>query len=169
MRSWTTGANGTPVHCHDAQGHWAPRALCTRPCWKLFERAVLSESATEKAPEGDLFNVAWLNNKLQHFAELRPADINATLTELTAQACANTVKQYGGGATLMAVCGGGALNNHLMHRLKDFRPLPRGANGCAGLPVMQVEACAFLLGWPVKPSWAKGNLPNVTGALAPVF
>ena len=65
----------------------------------------------------------------------------------------------------MAVCGGGALNNHLMHRLKDLlAPLPVEPTDVLGLPVMQVEACAFA--WLARQTvlgqaW---NLPNVTGA-----
>jgi hypothetical protein len=53
----------------------------------------------------------------------------------------------------MAVCGGGALNNHLMHRLNAGH-FTRGANGCAGPACDAVEACAFA--WlAVKPSWGK--------------
>ena len=65
----------------------------------------------------------------------------------------------------MAVCGGGALNNHLMHRLKDLlAPLPVEPTDVLGLPVMQVEACALRGYWPVKPSWGKQGTSNVTGA-----
>lgn len=57
------------------------------------------ESATEKALEGTCPRGAAQQQAAALSAELRPADIISYLTEPTAQACANTVKQYGGGAT----------------------------------------------------------------------
>ena len=162
MDYWCQRHTGAP---YDAQGHWAAQGTVHPALLETFLKEPFFQKAPPKSTGRDLFNVAWLNSKLQHFADLRPADVQATLTELTAQACANTFKQYGGGATLMAVCGGGALNNHLMHRLKDLlAPLPVEPTDVLGLPVMQVEACAFA--WLARQTilGQAGNLPNVTGA-----
>ena len=161
-RDVAAGGQGAP---YDAQGRWAAQGTVHPALLEIFLKEPFLQKAPPKSTGRDLFNVAWLNSKLQHFAELRPADVQATLTELTAQACANTVKQYGGGATLMAVCGGGALNKHLMHRLKDLlAPLPVEPTDVLDLPVMQVEACAFA--WLARQTilGQAGNLPNVTGA-----
>ena len=162
MDYWCQRHTGAP---YDAQGRWAAQGTVHPALLETFLKEPFFQKAPPKSTGRDLFNVAWLNSKLQHFADLRPADVQATLTELTAQACANTVKQYGGGASLMAVCGGGALNNHLMHRLKDLlAPLPVEPTDVLGLPVMQVEACAFA--WLARQTilGQAGNLPNVTGA-----
>jgi anhydro-N-acetylmuramic acid kinase len=66
---------------------------------------------------------------------------------------------------MLAVCGGGAFNGHLMARLQARLPgLRVDTTKAHGLPPLQVEAAAFawlarqaLLGLP-------GNLPNATGA-----
>lgn len=124
-----------------------------------------------KSTGRDLFHAHWLQ---QHLARCPAAgrapaaDIQATLTEFTAASCADAVRRFGRGGVELLVCGGGALNTHLMHRLAALLPGVQVATTAArGLPPLQVEAAAFawlarqaLLGLP-------GNLPSVTGARGP--
>jgi anhydro-N-acetylmuramic acid kinase len=65
----------------------------------------------------------------------------------------------------MAVCGGGALNIHLMARLQAACPgLQVIATDVLGLPALQVEAAAFA--WLARQALhgLPGNLASVTGA-----
>jgi anhydro-N-acetylmuramic acid kinase len=117
----------------------------------------------------DLFNAAWLRERLGPQAQTcAPADIQATLTRLTAEICARDLKQHLPSASELLVCGGGALNHALMRLLQEAMPsvavLPTDARG---LPAMQVEAAAFAwLAW----CWLErqpGNRVEVTGARGP--
>jgi len=99
---------------------------------------------------------------------LRADNVQATLCELTALTCANAVLTQAPTAKKLLVCGGGALNRHLMQRIAQH--LPRVAvqpTDIRGLPAMQVEATAFAwLAWAHVHKLA-GNLPAVTGAEGP--
>jgi anhydro-N-acetylmuramic acid kinase len=97
-----------------------------------------------KSTGRDLFNRPWLEAKLQGFTGAAPADVQATLTELTARACAEDVQRHAPGMRRLVVCGGGALNGQLMRRLAALLPGLRVLSSAeAGLPPLQVEAAAF--------------------------
>ena len=94
--------------------------------------------------------------------------MQATLAELTAISCADDLKRLAPEAKELIVCGGGALNQHLMKRLEAHLPGVLVQSSTAhGIDPQQVEAAAFawlarqcLLGLP-------GNLASVTGARGP--
>lgn len=119
-----------------------------------------------KSTGRDLFNSHWLRAQLAQCTSVpRPRDVQATLTELTAAACAADVLLHVVGAQELLVCGGGASNARLMLRLAANLPrmdvLPTDARG---LPADQVEACAFA--WLARAFKRRepANLPSVTGA-----
>jgi len=71
-------------------------------------------------------------------------------------------------ARRLLVCGGGALNGHLMRRLAATLPeLTVLSTAQAGLPPLQVEAAAFA--WLARAFVERqpGNRPEVTGAIGP--
>ncbi len=54
------------------------------------------------------------------------------------------MRRHAQGLQSLVVCGGGALNTHLMARLQALLPGTRVASSAdAGLPPLQVEAAAF--------------------------
>jgi anhydro-N-acetylmuramic acid kinase len=122
-----------------------------------------------KSTGRDLFNPAWLETHLHALgAPMRPVDVQTTLTELTAAACAADVLSQAPGAAELLVCGGGALNRHLMRRLAALLPgLAVLATDERGLPANQVEACAFA--WLARAFVRRecASLPSVTGATGP--
>ena len=61
-----------------ASGHVQPALLQS-----LLDEPYFIQSAP-KSTGRDLFSNAWLNQKLAAFRQLTPADVQATLTELTA-------------------------------------------------------------------------------------
>jgi len=118
----------------------------------------------------DLFHPDWLRQRLQDAGALHaaPRDVQATLAEFTARACAQDVQRFAQGAQLLIVCGGGAFNTHLLQRLQALLPRLRvEPSEHHGLPALQVEAAAFA--WLARQCLAglPGNLPAVTGARGP--
>jgi anhydro-N-acetylmuramic acid kinase len=78
------------------------------------------------------------------------------------------VLRHAPAARELLVCGGGALNDHLMQRLAARLPAVQVQHTDArGLPATQVEACAFA--WLARAFCERefGNLDAVTGAAGP--
>jgi anhydro-N-acetylmuramic acid kinase len=119
-----------------------------------------------KSTGRDLFDARWLDRQLAaHSRVPAPADVQATLCAYTAQTVVDALRSADAVPTDLLVCGGGALNDALMQRLRDALPAVQvSSTDSAGLPPMQVEAAAFawlarqhVMGLPA-------NEPAVTGA-----
>jgi len=113
------------------------------------------------------FHLGWLDAHAQA-KSLSPADVQATLLELTARSVATAIDAHASDAKDVLLCGGGVHNDVLVHRLRALLQ-PRGLRSTAehGVDPDYLEATAFawlarqrLLGLP-------GNLPAVTGAKGP--
>ena len=149
----------------DAGGAWAASGTVSAP----LLQALLGEPYLAKAPPKstgrDLFNPDWLTARLRPFNALAPQEIQATLTEFTASACVASVTGYAKSSKSLIVCGGGALNTHLMQRLQAGLPqVAVMSSEARGLPPLQVEAAAFA--WLARKTLRReaGNLASVTGA-----
>ena len=124
-----------------------------------------------KSTGRDLFNADWLDRHLaasdaRH--RLRGEDVQATLAELTAWACAAAVDRYAAVTAELVVCGGGAFNGDLMNRLaRRLAPRKVASSASRGLQPDQVEAAAFA--WLAQRFTMRqpGNLASVTGARGP--
>lgn len=133
---------------------------------------LLSEPYFDRAPPKstgrDLFNADWLAGKLLGYEASAPEDIQATLTALTAHACARDLVRHAPRTTELLVCGGGACNVELMRQLTLALPgVAVQSTARRGLPPLQVEATAFA--WLAR-AWhhrLPGNLVAVTGARGP--
>ncbi|MBI3367760.1 MAG: anhydro-N-acetylmuramic acid kinase, partial [Burkholderiales bacterium] len=93
------------------------------------------------------------------------ADVQATLAELSVRAATDALLRHAPRTSRLLVCGGGALNGHLMHRLATRLPgVTVQSSADQGLPPLQVEAAAFA--WLARAHMDKrpGNRPEVTGA-----
>ena len=120
----------------------------------------------EKPPKStgrERFNQDWLD--AFSLGRAKPADIQATLTELTARSIADAIATYCEGVQAVYVCGGGVHNLFLMDRLAvALAPLKVGSTNEIGLDPDWVEALAFA--WLARRAIDQqpGNLPAVTGA-----
>ena len=162
MDSWCMAHTGEPF---DRSGAWAAGGRVNDSLLtSLLDEAFLRQSPP-KSTGRDLFNPVWLAKHLASTSNLQAIDVQATLTEYTALACANDVKQHASGTKKMIVCGGGALNTHLMERLAFYLPnLNVISSDSTGLPPLQVEAAAFAwLAFKTVRS-ETSSLPSVTGA-----
>ncbi|HEX2547743.1 MAG TPA: anhydro-N-acetylmuramic acid kinase [Ramlibacter sp.] len=141
MDHWCLQHTGQP---YDDNGRWAAGGQVLPDLLASFLAEPYFGEPPPKSTGRDLFNLPWLGQHLQHFGQAAPQDVQATLTELTARACAGDVERNAPGLQRLIVCGGGALNGHLMRRLQALLPAARVISSAqAGLPPLQVEAAAF--------------------------
>jgi len=99
---------------------------------------------------------------------LKPADVQATLLELSARSIGAAIEQYAAAADDVLACGGGVHNAALMRRLAELLA-PRTLRSTAELGIDPdfLEATAFA--WLARQRLLNlpGNLPAVTGARGP--
>jgi anhydro-N-acetylmuramic acid kinase len=120
-----------------------------------------------KSTGREYFHLAWLEAH-PGVASLPPADVQATLLEVTACSVAAAIRAHASDAQDVLACGGGVHNPLLMHRLEALlAPRCVISTAACGIDPDYLEATAFawlarqrLLGRP-------GNLPAVTGAHGP--
>lgn len=150
---------------YDANGAWAATGQVHGDLLAALLREPYFDQPAPKSTGRDLFNPNWLAMKLAGFATVAPVDVQATLTELTASACAACVASYGFESKILIACGGGAFNGHLMQRLQALLPSRLVSSSQAyGLPPLQVEATAFA--WLARKTFLHetSSLKKVTGA-----
>ncbi len=139
LDGWIRRHRGEPF---DTAGQWAASgrvdgdllaALLADP---YFRRPPPKSTGVER------FNMAWLDDVLD---DGRPAaNVQATLSALTACSIAEGVQTWGGDPADLVLTGGGALNDDLCRRLADELP---GLSVCqsdsAGFPATAVEPVGF--------------------------
>lgn len=162
LDAWCQLHQGQP---YDAGGRWAASGqvhdallgdLLDEPFFRLVP---------PKSTGRDLFHPDWLRSRLARHPQIAPVDVQATLSELTALTCATDLQRHAPNCHTLYVCGGGALNDDLMRRLRDRLPgTTVTSTQSAGLPPLQVEAAAFA--WLARQCLAgeAGNVTRVTGA-----
>jgi len=164
MDAWCKTHTDAPF---DRDGAWAAGGTVIPA---LLSRMLEEPFFARKPPKStgrDLFNGPWLERQLQGFGSASAQDVQATLTELTARACAQSVLNSRAQLETLIVCGGGALNMDLMHRLCMQLPACKVVSSDAyGLPPLQVEATAFA--WLARQAIERepGSVRGVTGAAA---
>ena len=162
MDGWCERHTGHP---YDDQGAWAASGQVLPALLDAMASDAYFARMPPKSTGRDLFNMAWLEGHLQAFGAARPQDVQATLAELTARACALDATRLEPGLGHLIVCGGGALNNHLMRRLGHWLPGAHVASSAdSGLPPLQMEAAAFA--WLARKTVRreKLDLTSTTGA-----
>jgi anhydro-N-acetylmuramic acid kinase len=161
MDHWCQTYQGQPF---DRGGQWAASGQVQPQLLAQLRADPYFAKAPPKSTGRDLFNPTWLASQLGTTA-MAPADVQATLTELTASTCAADLLSHGKDSKLLIMCGGGALNDHLLGRLRALLPgVKVVASTDQGLPPQQVEAAAFA--WLARCTVRReaGNLASVTGA-----
>jgi anhydro-N-acetylmuramic acid kinase len=152
----------------DEGGHWAASGQVIPALLDVLMAEPFLARHPPKSTGRDLFNPDWLALRLGGFAAGAPQDVQATLAEFTARAAVQALRREAGSTSDLRVCGGGALNEHLMARLAALLPgVTVGSTADAGLPPLQVESAAFA--WLARCclSGLPGNRPETTGARGP--
>lgn len=163
MDGWCERHLGMPF---DTNGQWAAQGQVLTDWLQGLLRHPYFHQTGPRSTGRDLFNAEWLDQQLTPAGpQPRPEDVQATLAELTARTLSAGLPPS---TQRLLVCGGGALNAHLMRRLRELNPkLDVTTTASVGLPVMDVEAAAFA--WLAAQTLAgrPGNLTAVTGAAGP--
>lgn len=148
----------------DDSGRWAASGQVLPALLARFMAEPYLRQAPPKSTGRDLFNAAWLQEKLAAFTNTLAQDVQATLLEFTAASCAADFRAHADGCRTLIVCGGGALNTALMQRLRSALPhVTVETSEKQGLPPLQVEAAAFA--WLARKALRRetGSLESVTG------
>jgi anhydro-N-acetylmuramic acid kinase len=153
---------------YDADGAWAASGRIDDALLASLLDEPYFDQPPPKSTGRDLFHEQWLDAKLAHHPDVAPADVQATLTRLTAVSIARAIADatQDQPAQAVYVCGGGAYNGVL---LRDLREALGGEIAVAstqelGVAPNRVEALAFAwLGYRFMRR-QPGNLPAVTGA-----
>jgi anhydro-N-acetylmuramic acid kinase len=149
----------------DADGAWAASGQISEALLNQLMSEPFVGKLPPKSTGRDLFNPAWLKQRLLGFGDAAPVDVQATLTEFTALACAKNTIDFASNSKKLIVCGGGALNGHLMRRLQVALPnMVVASSEAFGLPPLQVEAAAFA--WLARKAILRetASFKSVTGA-----
>lgn len=157
---WVSLHRGQPF---DRDGAWAASG---RVQTELLNRLMADPYFAASPPKStgrETFNARWLEQACAGL-ELAPADVQATLAEVTAASIAEAAHQFADGGELL-VCGGGARNKDLLARLR--RRLPTWSIACTGsygIDADWLEAVGFA--WLARQTLhgLPGNCPSVTGA-----
>lgn len=153
-------------HAFDADGNWGRTG---RVDDVLLEQLVGHEYFRQPPPKStgrELFNLSWLET--QFAAPTALADVQRTLTELTAKSVAQAIERWADPTEEVFVCGGGAFNRLLLERLAAHMPGRRlDTTSALGMDPRWVEASAFA--WLARQTLLRlpGNLPETTGASGP--
>ncbi len=112
------------------------------------------------------FHLDWVQARLR--GDEAPADVQATLLELSAATMADALLRHQPATTRVITCGGGVHNPRLVQRIAARLPgMAVESSAAHGLDPDYVEAMAFA--WLARETLARrpGNLPAVTGARGP--
>ena len=167
LDEWAQRHLGKP---YDKNGHFAAGGQVHRPLLNALLDEPFFEQRPPKSTGRDLFNPAWLDARLQAFADLAPADVQATLVALTAITVAREIERHASDVRAVYICGGGARNPVLMKAIQGaleesgVSGVPVLSTEALGVPPHQVEPLAFA--WLAMRCVARepGNLAAVTGA-----
>jgi len=156
---------------YDQDGAWAATGRVDDELLGLLLDEPYFRQTPPKSTGRDLFHAAWLDAQLARRPGLAPADVQATLTRLTAVSIARAIEAETSAQPAQAVyvCGGGAYNGVLLREIAAALggQVPVASTDTLGVAPNRVEALAFAwLGYRFLRR-QPGNLPAVTGAAGP--
>ncbi len=115
-----------------------------------------------KSTGPERFNPDWVRARAPR---MTPADLQATLVELTARTVATALRESAPGTARVLACGGGTHNPVLMDRLaRCLEGIALEPTDAHGIGADWVEATAFAWLAGERLAGRPGNLPAVTGA-----
>ncbi len=153
---------------YDEDGAWGATGTVHQPLLDALLDEPYFRQPAPKSTGRDLFHASWLDAKLLSFGELAPADVQATLVQLTAVTIARALHDEEVTPDAVYVCGGGAYNGALLRAIgAELGGVKVESTATLGVAPNRVEALAFAwLGWRFT-NREPGNLPAVTGARGP--
>jgi len=154
---------------YDVDGAWGASGNVDAALLAVLLEEPYFHQPAPKSTGRDLFHMEWLDARLGGFRDVAAADVQATLTMLTARSIADAILHEGVGVDAVYVCGGGAYNSTLLGMLAAALDgtVPVESTAALGIAPNRVEALAFAwLGYRFNER-QPGNMPAVTGAQGP--
>jgi len=149
---------------YDVDGIWAASGEVYQPLLKRMLQHPYFSVQAPKSTGRELFNLPWLQQHLGHFPSLQPQDIQATLSQLTAQSIADEILRISDNVDIY-ICGGGIFNVDLIVRIQTLLPKSTvSSTSNIGIDPQWVEAIAFAWLAYCHVNKMTSNLPAVTGA-----
>ena len=164
MDAWI--ADCQPGARFDAGGAWAASGRCVPALLADCLADPYFAAPPPKSTGREQFRMDWVTARLGGGES--PADVQATLLELTAATVAGALQAHQPGTARVIACGGGVRNPLLMARIAALLPGMRiDSTADHGLDPDYVEAMAFA--WLARETLAgrPGNLPAGTGVRGP--
>lgn len=154
---------------YDENGLWAASGEPSPALLEAMRKEEYFAAVPPKSTGRDLFHEAWLARYLSGSPRLAPADVQATLANLTATTIADAIARHAQDVKTVYVCGGGAYNPYLMQQLAHALQRQHLATAvqsteALGIAPNHVEAVAFAWLAMRFDQRLPGNLPLVTGA-----
>jgi len=159
MDAWCEQHRSTP---YDQGGDWAASGSIDAD---LLQRCLADPYFAAPPPKStgrEYFNLAWLSHHVD--ATFDPADVQATLCELTARCTADALARWAPQTKTLIACGGGRLNRTLMANLARHTSARVGPSEEWNVDGDSIEAALFA--WLAYRTLKDlpGNEPAVTGA-----
>jgi anhydro-N-acetylmuramic acid kinase len=170
VRGWDTGPGNTLLdgwisqhngQRYDDEGSWASTGKVLEPLLNALLADPYFSRPHPKSTGPEYFHLDWLQQSLT--GEEAPQDVQRTLLELTVMSICDALSKES--VDVVRLCGGGAHNTLLRHRLAESMPYAQvTATTEIGVDPQWVEAWAFA--WLAEQTLASlpGNVPAVTGA-----
>lgn len=149
----------------DRDGAWAASGEIIPELLHALLNDPFFQTRGPKSTGRELFSLEWLQQHLAQLPPYAPADVQATLLEMTAQSIIDSLTAAQQNTETLLVCGGGAHNGALMRRLQSLLPSAHVSSTAAqGVPPDWVEAMAFAWLAHCCLEQIPANRPSVTGA-----
>ena len=170
VRGWDTGPGNTLLDAwisqhkgqrYDDEGSWASTGQVLEPLLNALLADPYFSRPHPKSTGPEYFHLDWLQQSLT--GEEAPQDVQRTLLELTVMSICDALSEES--VDVVRLCGGGAYNRLLRHRLAESMPSVQVTTTTEiGVDPQWVEAWAFA--WLAEQTLASlpGNVPAVTGA-----
>ncbi|MBB5187601.1 anhydro-N-acetylmuramic acid kinase [Zhongshania antarctica] len=165
MDSWIMHCQG---HAFDRDGAWAQSGKLNQDLLETLLQDPYYAVHGPKSTGREQFNLVQLLNALESLPRIPPADVQATLLELTARSICDAIGRCSQKDSEVFICGGGSANHALFSRIQALLA-DRKVATTEALEIHPdwVEAAAFA--WLAKQNimGLAGNVPAVTGAKGP--
>lgn len=162
MDAWIQQCHSVP---YDKNGTWAKSGCCNAKLLAACLEDPYFYLPYPKSTGKEYFNLDWLNRCYPNLDQLYPVDVQATLTELTAQSIIFAMQSLEISIDEVLLCGGGHYNQFLVSRLQThLDSIPLHSTEASGIHPDWVEAIAFA--WLAQQTMQgkSGNLAEATGA-----
>jgi len=150
----------------DENGQWARQGKIHSNLLNIMLADSYFSQLPPKSTGREYFNLQWIMDNLAKQSDaIPPEDVQATLTELTAQVIAQVMNDYGQKDGYLLVCGGGIHNKYLFERIR-YHCVNHNVTSTErfGIPPDWLEAMAFA--WLAKQALEKKpvTIAKTTGA-----